>query len=61
MLVRCTESAPIDLLGRTLDDAAGEAFDKVAKLLGCPIRAVRRSIVWQNWKPEENSIFPEVC
>ena len=22
------------LLGRTLDDAAGEAFDKVAKLLG---------------------------
>jgi len=25
-----------ELLGRTLDDAAGEAFDKVAKLLGLP-------------------------
>jgi len=26
--------AKLDLVGRTLDDAAGEAFDKVAKLLG---------------------------
>ena len=26
----------IDLLGQTLDDAAGEAFDKVARLLGLP-------------------------
>ena len=25
------------LLGRTRDDAAGEAFDKVAKLLGLPL------------------------
>jgi N6-L-threonylcarbamoyladenine synthase len=30
-------------LGSTTDDAAGEAYDKVARLLGCPTRAVRRS------------------
>ena len=29
------------LLGRTRDDAAGEAYDKVAKLLGLAIRAAR--------------------
>lgn len=28
--------AHVDLLGETLDDAAGEAFDKVARLLGMP-------------------------
>jgi N6-L-threonylcarbamoyladenine synthase len=27
---------PIDTLGATIDDAAGEAFDKVARLLGLP-------------------------
>jgi N6-L-threonylcarbamoyladenine synthase len=41
MLVHLTGVGSYDLLGRTLDDAAGEAFDKVAKLLdlpypGCP-------------------------
>jgi len=30
-------------LGATLDDAAGEAFDKVARLLGLPIPVDRRS------------------
>ncbi len=29
-------SEPIDLLGGTVDDAVGEAFDKVARLLGLP-------------------------
>jgi len=29
-----TEDGSYDLLGRTLDDAAGEAFDKAAKMLG---------------------------
>jgi len=29
-----TEGGSYDLLGRTLDDAAGEAFDKAAKMLG---------------------------
>ena len=26
----------MDVIGSTLDDAAGEAFDKVAKLIGLP-------------------------
>ena len=30
------------MLGESMDDAAGEAFDKVAKLLSCPIPADRR-------------------
>ena len=29
-------TADVDVLGSTLDDAAGEAFDKVARLLGLP-------------------------
>ena len=36
LLVRSTGVGAYDLLGRTLDDAAGEAFDKVAKLLELP-------------------------
>ncbi len=36
MLVRLETVGSYFLLGRTLDDAAGEAFDKVAKLLGLP-------------------------
>jgi N6-L-threonylcarbamoyladenine synthase len=34
MLVHMPESHRYELLGQTLDDAAGEAFDKVARLLG---------------------------
>jgi N6-L-threonylcarbamoyladenine synthase len=36
MLVRSTGVGAYHLLGSTLDDAAGEAFDKVAKLLELP-------------------------
>jgi N6-L-threonylcarbamoyladenine synthase len=36
MLVHLTGVGAYHLLGRTLDDAAGEAFDKVAKLLELP-------------------------
>jgi N6-L-threonylcarbamoyladenine synthase len=36
ILVRLDKVGSYFLLGRTLDDAAGEAFDKVAKLLGLP-------------------------
>jgi N6-L-threonylcarbamoyladenine synthase len=35
-LYRIDADAPAQLLGETLDDAVGEAFDKVAKLLGLP-------------------------
>lgn len=34
LLVRVSDVGDYELLGRTVDDAAGEAFDKVAKLLG---------------------------
>lgn len=36
MLVKATAIGEYTLLGCTLDDAAGEAFDKVARLLGLP-------------------------
>ena len=36
ILVRVTAIGRHEILGQTLDDAAGEAFDKVAKLLGLP-------------------------
>ena len=36
MLIDCPEWGSYDLLGATRDDAAGEAFDKVAKLMGLP-------------------------
>jgi N6-L-threonylcarbamoyladenine synthase len=35
-LIRVDDRAEYHLLGQTLDDAAGEAFDKTAKLLGLP-------------------------
>jgi N6-L-threonylcarbamoyladenine synthase len=35
-LYRCRTPLEFDLLGSTTDDAAGEAFDKVAALLGLP-------------------------
>lgn len=36
LLVKVAELGCYSLLGRTIDDAAGEAFDKVARLLGLP-------------------------
>lgn len=36
LLLVADDVTRIDLLGQTLDDAAGEAFDKVARLLGLP-------------------------
>jgi N6-L-threonylcarbamoyladenine synthase len=35
-LYRCASPLDFELLGGTIDDAAGEAFDKVASLLGLP-------------------------
>ena len=37
LLARVTEPGAYEVLGRTLDDAAGEAFDKGARLLGLPL------------------------
>ena len=36
LLVHVKKAGEYTLLGRTLDDAAGEAFDKVGKMLGLP-------------------------
>jgi N6-L-threonylcarbamoyladenine synthase len=35
-IVRCDSPSSMTVIGETLDDAAGEAFDKTAKLLGLP-------------------------
>ena len=35
-LYRCRDPLEFELLGSTIDDAAGEAFDKVAAMLGLP-------------------------
>ncbi|MEO8583733.1 MAG: tRNA (adenosine(37)-N6)-threonylcarbamoyltransferase complex transferase subunit TsaD [Flavitalea sp.] len=35
-IVVCSSPADLKVIGQTLDDAAGEAFDKSAKLLGLP-------------------------
>jgi N6-L-threonylcarbamoyladenine synthase len=35
-IVLCSDPLKMEILGETIDDAAGEAFDKSAKLLGLP-------------------------
>ena len=35
-IIECADHGQYELLGQTRDDAAGEAFDKVAKLIGLP-------------------------
>jgi N6-L-threonylcarbamoyladenine synthase len=35
-IVLCRSESDMEVIGKTLDDAAGEAFDKSAKLLGLP-------------------------
>lgn len=35
-IVRCNSATQLEVIGETIDDAAGEAFDKTAKMLGLP-------------------------
>jgi N6-L-threonylcarbamoyladenine synthase len=35
-IVKCNAPLAMEILGETIDDAAGEAFDKAAKMLGLP-------------------------
>lgn len=35
-IVQCNSATDMTILGETIDDAAGEAFDKISKLLGLP-------------------------
>ncbi len=36
MIVKITSHSEMEVLGHTIDDAAGEAFDKAAKIMGLP-------------------------
>lgn len=36
MIVRVNAATDMQILGKTIDDAAGEAFDKIAKIMGLP-------------------------
>jgi len=36
LLIHCRDAGDYTVLGKTRDDAAGEAFDKIAKMLGLP-------------------------
>ncbi len=36
-IVTCEAPAKLSVIGETIDDAAGEAFDKAAKMLGTPL------------------------
>ena len=58
-LVRVRDYGKFDILGRTRDDAAGEAFDKVARPLDLAIREAQRSIRWQRRGIRTPSSFPE--
>ena len=49
------------LIGRTVDDAAGEAFDKVAKMLGPVIPAVPRLKNMHATATRTGSIFRAAC
>ena len=52
LLLAVRERGRSERLGTTLDDAAGEAFDKGARLLGSAIRAARRSTGSRRRRPE---------
>jgi N6-L-threonylcarbamoyladenine synthase len=51
MLVRVDGIGSYQLLGESIDDAAGEAFDKTAKLMGLDYPVVRCSPGWQKRAP----------
>lgn len=36
MIVKVDSAIEMEILGKTIDDAAGEAFDKIAKIMGLP-------------------------
>lgn len=45
-LVYMKEHGSFEVIGETLDDAAGEAYDKVARTMGLPYPGGRRLISW---------------
>ncbi|MBA4356120.1 MAG: tRNA (adenosine(37)-N6)-threonylcarbamoyltransferase complex transferase subunit TsaD [Desulfovibrio sp.] len=57
-LYRMNAPTEFQLLGRTLDDAAGEAFDKVAKLLNLPYPGGRYLDELAQGVAPDTSLFP---
>ena len=57
-LYRMNAPTEFELLGRTLDDAAGEAFDKVAKLLNLPYPGGRYLDELAQGIAPDTSLFP---
>lgn len=45
------------LLGETLDDAVGEAFDKTAQSIGIPYPGGPELSVWLKWEPRGPSLY----
>lgn len=58
LLCRIEDPKNIKVLGRTLDDAAGEAFDKAGKMLGLPYPAGRHIDELSRKGVCDNTLFP---
>ena len=58
-LVRCESPTDMTVIGETIDDAAGEAFDKTAKLLGLPYPGGPLSDQYAQKGNAARFVFPE--
>ncbi len=58
-IVLCRAPLEMEVIGETLDDAAGEAFDKSAKLLGLPYPGGPLIDKWAAQGNPDRFIFPE--
>lgn len=60
-LMRVDRVGSYELLGETIDDAAGEAFDKSAKLMGLPYPGGRIWLTWHGRAMAPPSNCPGPC
>nr|MBA3674505.1 tRNA (adenosine(37)-N6)-threonylcarbamoyltransferase complex transferase subunit TsaD [Chitinophagaceae bacterium] len=58
-IILCEDYLKMKIIGQTLDDAAGEAFDKSAKLLGLPYPGGPLMDKYAQQGDENKFIFPE--
>lgn len=58
-IVRCNSPTQLEIIGETIDDAAGEAFDKAAKMLGLPYPGGPLVDKYAKTGNPERFIFPE--
>jgi N6-L-threonylcarbamoyladenine synthase len=59
-LIRVESPLKMQILGQTLDDAVGEAFDKIAKMLGLPYPGGPHIDKWAKAGTVQNYPLPEV-